>query len=81
MKIVKMNEEPLENKSGNNVINMLEEALAMAKDGHVSNVVVLATLHDGSIMDCWANSSEPFLIVGGLESLKLDFMQDTIDRR
>lgn len=67
--------------SGFEVIERLEEALAMAKDGLVSNVIVLAVLNDGGVMDCWANNNSPFVMVGGLESIKKEFMDSCIEGR
>ena len=70
-----------ESQSGENVIERLRECLAMAEDGLISNVVICAQLHNGDVMDCWANSSNPFLVVGGLESVKLEFMNQFIEKR
>ena len=67
--------------SGEDVIARLEEALAMAKHGGVSNVVVVATMDDGCVMDCWANGKDPFLVVGGIESIKREFMDSAIEAR
>lgn len=70
-----------ETQSGENVVDRLKQALAMAEDGLISNVVICAQLHNGDVMDCWANNSNPFLVVGGLESVKLEFMNSCIEKR
>lgn len=70
-----------ESVSGENVIERLEECLAMAKDGLIKNVLVIAVTNDNDVMDCWANAQSPFVVVGGIESLKLDFMTSVIERR
>lgn len=70
-----------ESVSGEFVIERLEECLAMAKDGLIKNVLIIAITNEGDVMDCWANQKDPFLVVGGIESLKLDFMTRVIERR
>lgn len=79
MKVVQFNNS--EERSGENVIDRLEECLAMAKDGLIKNVLVIAVTNDNDVMDCWANTQSPFVVVGGIESLKLDFMTKVIERR
>lgn len=81
LKVVNINNTESGKVSGDNVINRLEAALAAAKDGHISNVVILCSMNDGSVMDCWANGGDPFLIVGGLESIKREFMDACIEGR
>lgn len=41
-----------ETQSGDNVIDRLKQALSMAEDGLISNVVICAQLHNGDAMDC-----------------------------
>ena len=84
MSVIKLREvKATEDKqlSGDDVIERLEEALAMAKDGLISNLVLVAAMNDGDVMDCWANGSNPYLIVGGLEGVKRDFMDCVIEGR
>lgn len=68
-------------KSNELVIQRLEEALAMAKDGNVKSCAILCTTYDRTVLDCWANGGDVHVIVGGLESLKFDFMLNNIDGR
>jgi len=79
MKVVQFSNS--EESSGENVIERLEECLAMARDGLIKNVLVIAVTNDNDVMDCWANTQSPFVVVGGIESLKLDFMTKVIERR
>ena len=79
MKVVQFNNS--EERSGENAIDRLEECLALAKDGLIKNVLVIAVTNDNDVMDCWANTQSPFVVVGGIESLKLDFMTKVIERR
>jgi len=53
----------------------------MAEDGLLDNVVILAVNVDGGITSCWANDEAPFTVIGGLESLKGEFMDSCIEKR
>ena len=64
-------------KSSGLVLDRLEEALAMAKEGNISSCVVIMVSHNGDVVDCWAEGGKPFVIVGALESLKLRFYAST----
>lgn len=79
LKIVKMNNEKIQ--SGENVIERLEQALEMAKAGDIKNCVISCVLNNGDVMDCWANGSDPFVVVGALESVKREFMDSIIEAR
>ena len=79
MKVIEFKKD--ESASGENVVERLEECLAMAKDGLIKNVLVLAITNNDDVLDCWANHQSPFVVVGGIESLKLDFMNSVIERR
>ena len=79
MKIVKFNKNI--NHNGDMVIERLEEALEMAKQGSIENCIIVMAQNDGSVVDCWANRSVPFLMTGALESIKLEFMTACIEKR
>ena len=66
--------------SGKDVIQRLEEVLEMAKAGNIGNVIIISTLSDGNVMDGWANTSNPFVMIGALESTKREFMDMCIER-
>jgi len=63
------------------VIARLEEALAMAQMGNISNCMIIMAVNDGSVVDCWANGNKPFIMVGALESIKREFMDALIEKR
>ena len=67
--------------SGENVINRLEEALEFAKQGTICNCMIVMAGNDNSVVDCWANGNKPFVMIGGLESVKREFMDAIIEKR
>jgi len=67
--------------NGDNVIDRLEEALIEAKKGGVANCIIIMAMNNGSVQDCWANGSKPFVMVGAIESIKREFMDSTIEGR
>jgi len=81
LKIVKEGDTPVSKSSGENVIAYLEEILAIAKEGRISNVAVVAIVDDDEIMDCWANGYKPYAIAGGMEGLKTELILQHIERR
>lgn len=72
---------PDESTCGENVVERLEEALALAKEGKIDNVMIIAIGNDGCNYDAWANGNRPFKMIGALESTKLDFFNTMTDRR
>ena len=79
MKIVEFNKNISQN--GDMVIERLEEALDMAKQGNIKNCIIVMATNDGAVVDCWANRNVPFLMTGALESIKLEFMTACIEKR
>lgn len=71
---------PAKKESGANVIERLEEALALAREGKIQNVVIACTTTDDCVMRAWANGSDPFVMAGLLEDVKLHFIQNNIER-
>ena len=67
--------------NGDNVEQRIAELTEMLKANDVENIVIVAVKRDGSVIDCWANGSRPFVIVGALESVKLEFMNACIEQR
>lgn len=65
------------------VISRLQEALEMAKAGSVRSVAVVMLLDapDSAIVDCWHNGGQPYVMLGAIESLKVNFLNAAIDRR
>lgn len=81
LKVLDFNSKTERQPSNPEVIQRLEEALAMAKDGGVKTVAIIAILDNGDIMDCWANGGQPYALVGGIEAIKHDFINQTIEAR
>ena len=67
--------------NGENVVQRLEESLEMAKAGNIENCMVIMANADGGVADCWANSSQPMIMVGAIEALKREFMNAVIAER
>ena len=68
-------------RSGINVIERLEEALEMARQGKIENCIIVMTCFNGDIIDCWANGNSPYVMSGALEATKQEFMNSHIERR
>ena len=47
----------------------------------VVNAIVVLVCSDGTVVDCWANRNNPFVMVGALESIKKEFMDNCIEER
>lgn len=69
------------NPNGENVIERLEEALEMARNGGINNCIVIMDMSKGEIIDGWANNNNPFVMVGALESVKREFMDACMAHR
>lgn len=72
---------PATKEPGDNVVQRLEQALELARKGEIANIAIVAVLNDGDVMDCWGNQSNAFAVVGGLESLKFEFMNGVMEYR
>ena len=66
---------------GEMVIHHLEKALEFANERPIDNVAVIMLDANGEVLDCWANKNSPFVMVGAIESLKIDFMNACIEGR
>lgn len=69
------------NEPGERVVELLEAALAAAKKGDIENVMIVAVEKNADVWSGWANGSQPFSVVGALESVKLEFMNSCIEKR
>ena len=67
--------------TGDNVEQRITELTEMLKANDIENIVIVAVKTDGSVIDCWANGTRPFVIVGALESVKLEFMNACVEQR
>ncbi len=63
------------------VLDRLEEAIDMAKEGGIDSCMIIMVSHDGFVVDAWANGTQPFVMVGAIEALKFDFIQSQIEQR
>lgn len=81
LKVVSINPNSNNTTSDENVIIRLEEALEFAKNGNISNCLVIMVSNTGEVLDCWANRNKPYVMVGALESLKMEFMSVCIESR
>ena len=68
-------------KSDPRVIETLSKCLEVANEENVENCVIIMTHKDGSISDCWANGKDPFVMVGAMEMVKKEFMNNLIEPR
>ena len=79
IKVVAINDARPMIESGANVIERCQELSQMAREGLVTNVMIVAAMADGSMMRCWANDIAPFAMVGQLEVAKAEFMKANIE--
>lgn len=71
---------PTKKTNGFNVNERVAELVDILKNNDVDNVVIIATTSSG-IASSWANSSDPFAIIGAIEVLKLEFLTANIEPR
>ena len=64
-----------------NVIERLEEALSMAKQGNIANLMIVMVDTDDNVMHGWANGNRPTLILGEMQCATHEFMIATTQRR
>ena len=73
---------PISSKSGSCVVETLEAALALAKEGKVANCMVVLGMNKGpEIMNGWANFSRGDAMVGGLKTTSREFTDAVIQSR
>ena len=63
------------------VIERLQEALDMAKDGKIANVMVVMVDTEDNVMHGWANGNRPSLMIGELYCATNEFMMAHTQRR
>ena len=64
-----------------NVIERLEEALDMAKQGNIANLMIVMVDTEDNVMHGWANGNRPFLMIGELYYATNEFMMANVQRR
>ena len=57
-----------------NVIERLEEALCMAKNGRIANLMIVMVDTENNVMHGWANGNRPTLMIGELHCATHEFM-------
>ena len=81
LKAVPFTKKPTSGVDNGEVIRLLTDALEHARKGSCHSVALLLINSDGNALDCWHNGGRPYVLVGALESLKLDFINANIERR
>ena len=56
------------------MIERLEEALDMAKQGNIANLMIVMVDTDDRVMHGWANGNRPTLIIGEMHCAMHEFM-------
>jgi hypothetical protein len=79
MKLVQINKNT--NGHGDNVELRLTQAAEYLKESVVTNLLVVMIGIDGSVIDTWANRTDPYIMLGAIESIKADFMKSCIETR
>ncbi|EOY1419866.1 hypothetical protein ACP1Z2_003294 [Salmonella enterica subsp. enterica serovar Bareilly] len=81
LKIVELKHSRETDDNNAEVIRLLEEALKYAKEGKSQSMAILLINSDGSVLDCWHSGGRPYVMVGAMESLRLDFINANIELR
>ncbi|WP_312268055.1 hypothetical protein [Pseudescherichia sp.] len=81
LKVVPFTKKPEISADNSEVIRLLTDALEHVRKGSCHSVALLLIDGDGNALDCWHNGGRPYVLVGALESLKLDFINANIERR
>jgi hypothetical protein len=63
------------------VIRRLDEAAALAREGHCHSLALVMLDAEGNCIDGWHNGGRPFVMIGALEALKQEFIAATIEPR
>lgn len=72
---------PSPDGGGSHVIERLQEALDMAKQGKIANVMVVMVDFDSNVMHGWANQNRPALVIGEMQCAAHEFMVSATQRR
>lgn len=72
---------PAADGSCENVIERLQEALDMAKDGKIANAIIVMVDTDDNVYHGWANGNRSTLIIGETYCAMAEFSRATTQRR
>ncbi|ELD1608226.1 hypothetical protein HVX40_24340 (plasmid) [Escherichia coli] len=81
LKVVELKPTRKEVNNNSEVIRLLEEALSYAREDNAQGIALVMINADGNVLDCWHNGGRPYVMVGAMESLRLDFINANIERR
>jgi len=76
MKLVNINS----NKCDQSVLDALKESMEIAERSPIKNCIVIM-VSDEEVFDTWANNNLPYMTIGALEALKLEFVENNIEKR
>lgn len=74
------------NPPNQNLVDVLEDLLQQAKEGQLRTLIAVGLCADGDIVDGWftdphAEHINPYLLLGALTALQLEFANATIQKR
>ncbi|MCB1622337.1 MAG: hypothetical protein KDI44_16545 [Thiothrix sp.] len=61
------------------VVERMRDLLEMAERGEIVNLFVVAALADDSVLSGGWGKEKPFVMLGGIEAAKRDFMENCIE--
>lgn len=67
------------NEENKKIIEQLEYALELVKEEQIDNCAILMVKKDNSVVQSWSNSKGIFSLIGALESLKVDLIDNCIE--
>lgn len=81
LKVVEFKRSDEDTHHQSEVIRLLEDALDHAQNGNYHAMAIVLVSNDGEVLDCWHNGGRPYVMVGAMESLKIDYINACIERR
>lgn len=81
LKVVEFRDSPDVVHNNAEVVRLLKEAIGYAESETSQSLALVMLNKDGSVVDCWHSGGRPYVMVGAMESLRIDFINANIERR
>ena len=78
-KITKLEVVEQKQANGVNVAERINDLLDFIAKGEVKNIAFVGIGNDNSVISCYANGSNPYAMIGGIEKLKSDLINNCIE--
>jgi hypothetical protein len=74
MEVVEFN-----NRNGAHVDKVVQDTLELSDTGEILNIAVIVLTRDGKVHDVMANNNEVFKMIGALEVIKSDTIENCLE--